>query len=106
MPNGWDKNWVRLCAAVDGFRARYGTWPTRVRMSPAMLENLRKHIFDPISFAQLESKLKLVGDEAPMIAEDEEGRSYSYGAEGFTKVEPDIRARDWLGVKPRLEAWW
>jgi len=28
MPNGDDKNWVRLCAALDGFFGRYGRWPT------------------------------------------------------------------------------
>src|SRR5215207_6719124 len=105
MPNGGDKNWVRLCAAVDGFRARYGAWPTKVRMFPAVLDNLRNHVFDPPSFACLESKLNLVEDDAAMIAEDEEGRSYNYGAEGFPKVEPDMRAQDWLGVKPRPEAY-
>lgn len=104
MPNGGDKNWIRLCAAVDGFRARYGIWPAKVRMFPGALDNLRNRVFDAQSFAQLESKLNLVADEAAMIAEDEEGRSYNYGAEGFTKNEPDIRARDWLGVKPRPEA--
>lgn len=101
MPNGWDKNWVRLCAAVNGFRARYGVWPTKVRMLPAILDDLRNHVFDPASYAQLESKLNLLGDDADMVAEDEKGRNYSYGADGFTKDEPDIKAQDWLGVKPR-----
>ena len=32
MPNGYDRNWIRFCAAVDGFRMRYGRWPDRVRM--------------------------------------------------------------------------
>jgi hypothetical protein len=39
-----------------------------------------------------------VEDDAPMVAEDDEGRSYNYGAEGFTKSRPDISAREWLGL--------
>lgn len=104
MPNGWGKNWVRLCAAIDGFRARYGAWPTRVRMFPATLEHLRNDLLDPRSFAQLESKIELVGDEAPMVAEDDEGRSYSYGAEGFSEARPDVSAQEWLGVRPGRRA--
>ena len=34
MPNGADKNFVRLCAALNGFRLRYGKWPTRVVIYP------------------------------------------------------------------------
>jgi hypothetical protein len=31
MPNGIDKNWMRMCAAINGFRARYQRWLVRVR---------------------------------------------------------------------------
>ncbi len=63
MPNGWNKNWIRLCAVVDGFPALYGAWPTRVRMSPVILDDLINNVFDPASFAQIESKLNLVRDD-------------------------------------------
>lgn len=36
-----------------------------------------------------------------MVAEDETGASYSYGAEGFPRGVPDIPARVWLGVSPK-----
>ena len=29
VPNGDDKNWVRLCGAIDGFRVKYVKWPSK-----------------------------------------------------------------------------
>ena len=100
MPNGADKNWVRLCAALDGFYMRYGRWPTRVRVFPAAHADLREQLLSPEALAILESKLQLVADEASMLAEDDEGRAYDYGKEGFPPQRPHPRAAEWLGVQP------
>jgi hypothetical protein len=32
VPNGYDRDWVRFCMAVRGFRAKHGRWPTRMRL--------------------------------------------------------------------------
>ncbi|HEY7240434.1 MAG TPA: hypothetical protein VH600_14765 [Burkholderiales bacterium] len=101
MPNGHDKNWVRLCAAIDGFRIRHGHWPIRVRMYPRSLEDLREHVFSRAAFAKIEGKVKLVADDAPMIAEDDTGAQYNYGKEGFPEKRPTPNAAEWLGVKPK-----
>jgi hypothetical protein len=86
MPNGSDKNYVRICGAVDGFRARYGRWPTTARLWPGCIEDLR-HCLSEAGFARLAECLKLVEDEgATVMVEDEEGRSYDYGALGFPSV--------------------
>ena len=103
MPNGHDKNWIRVCAAIEGFRVRHGRWPTRVRLFPVALAELRDHLFTPDDFAKITSKIALVPDDAPMIAEDDTGASYNYGKEGFSKKKPDIRASDWLAVTPKPE---
>ena len=102
MPNGHDKNWVRLCAAINGFRGHYRRWPTRIRMSPLSLKDLRNHLFSKHDFCRIEAKVKLVSDEgAGMIAEDGSGASYSYGDEGFPNSVPAPSAIDWLKVKPK-----
>jgi len=44
MPNGGDKNFIRLCGAIEGFRVRFGTWPTAVRLFPPMIADLRDHV--------------------------------------------------------------
>jgi hypothetical protein len=99
MPNGHDKNFIRLCAAIEGFRVRYGKWPTNIRLFPGVLENLRS-LFTQEDFAKLNSRVQLIPAEASIVAEDDEGNSYSYGGEGFPSRKSDISARTWLGVLP------
>jgi hypothetical protein len=98
VPNGDDANWIRVCAAIDGFRSRYGRWPARVRLFPGSLEDIRDHILTPPGFAVVSSILELVADEhAPMIAEGAEGESYNYGQEGFPSPRPEEPALEWFG---------
>jgi hypothetical protein len=100
MPNGGDRNFIRLCAAIDGFFVRYGVWPTRVRLSSVALADLRDHVLGPAAFATVERKLRLVADKVGIVAEDDAGRSYNYGNEGFPETLPEIDAQQWLGVEP------
>ena len=79
MPNGVDQNWVRLCAAVDGFHISYGKWPLRVLICPQAIETLRTSVFSEESFVKLTSRLELIPSESPVVAEDDEGNRYSYG---------------------------
>jgi hypothetical protein len=104
MPNGHDRNWVRVCAAVDGFYIRYNRWPTRVRLFPVALADLRDHLFTPDDYARITSKVSLIPDDAPVIAEDDTGASYNYGKESFPKRRPSLSAEEWFGVSPKQEA--
>src|SRR5436189_5963867 len=73
MPNGGDRNSVRLCAAIGfRFRLRFGAWPTGVRV-------------------------RLIADEeARMIAQNRNGRSFNYRPEKPLDGTFNIRAADWL----------
>ena len=98
IPNGDEATWVRVCAAIDGFRSRYGRWPTRVRLFSGALENLRDHVLTPAGFEVVAGVVELVADEqAPMVAEDATGASYNYGREGFANPRPAEPARTWFG---------
>ena len=98
MPNGDDKNWIRLCGAIDGFRVRYDRWPTRIRINRMMFEDLRDHVLPRKAFAQLQRQLEfIVEDEMLMAAEDDTGAIYDYSREGFPESRPDPDARTWLG---------
>ena len=101
MPNDHDKNWIRLCGAVDGFHVRYGHWPTRVRLFPVQLSDIRDDLFSPEDYARIIAKVTLVPDRATMIAEDDSGASYNYGTEGFPQASPTPSAREWFGVTPK-----
>jgi len=99
MVNGFDKNWARVLWTIEGFRARYSRWPTRLRVFPQILEDLRSSVFSQQTFSLLQEKMKLVpGDKAPMVAADEDGNTYRY--EGVPQQRSGESAQDWLGVVP------
>jgi hypothetical protein len=101
MPNGNDRNWVRVRAAVEGFFDRHGRWPKRVRLPPMTLRDLQEHLFLPGSWQRLTEQLEFVADEtATIVAEDDEGNRYSYGVDGFPRERPVVGAEQWLGVTP------
>jgi hypothetical protein len=100
MPNGGDKNWIRVCAAIDGFRLDYGRWPNRVRVMPSAFDDLVAHVLTPIGFALVSSYVELVPEpDAEMIADDGTGTGaeYSYGQQGFPEGELDTPTREWFG---------
>lgn len=96
---GGSKSLVRLLAAIEGFYVKHGHWPMRVRVFPGFIHSIKNDILSEAQYAALASKIELVPDEeAPVVAEDSEGRTYSYGMEGFSKSKPVIRAEQWLGL--------
>jgi hypothetical protein len=68
---------------------------------PASLADIRDHLLTPSDYARITSKVMLIPDDAPMIAEDDRGGAYSYGHEGFPKERPTLTAEEWLGVHPK-----
>lgn len=101
MPNGVDKNWVRLCCALEGFHAVHGHWPIRVRVYPESLRDLKRHLFRPATWRRITERIAFVADkEAPFIAEDAEGRRFSYGTDGVPGQATPVSAEEWLGVSP------
>ncbi|HEY0793169.1 MAG TPA: hypothetical protein VGD78_19045 [Chthoniobacterales bacterium] len=79
MPNGHDKNWVRLCVTINGFRMRYGRWPSRVRMPEGCIADLRDRLFTGPEFEKITAKITLIPDEQSIVAEDDSGASFAYG---------------------------
>jgi hypothetical protein len=98
MPNGGDKNWVRVCVAIDGFRVQFGRWPQRVRITPLAFDDLVAHVLTPIGFALVSSYVELVPeDDAAMIADDGTGAEYNYGQQESPQGKPDPPTREWFG---------
>ena len=61
---------------------------------------MRYSTFSEASFEKLSQKLTFIPDDATVVAEDESGRSYDYGKEGFSEKKPDISASNWLDLFP------
>lgn len=93
MPNGHDKNWIRLCITIDGFRMRHGHWPNRVCMPEVCIADLQDRLFTARDFAKITAKITLVPEERSIVAEDDSGASFIYGEECPS-------AAGWLGVDP------
>jgi hypothetical protein len=106
VPNGHDKNWVRVCIAIDGFRTRYGRWPTRIRVPAGVLHDFRL-LFADIDFLTISSKIAFELDDVQIVAEDDEDGRYSYDDEGLSEPLPQVRTIDWFGVsvKPAPEGY-
>ncbi len=85
MPNGADKNWVRVCSAIDGFIAKHGHPPTRVEMNPYVFANLVGQVMTPSGYALVSSIIRLVPGEEDIgvIARDEDGAAFDYGMDEF-----------------------
>jgi hypothetical protein len=99
MPNGSDKNLVRLCAAVNGFWSRYKRWPSRVLVDPRAIDDLRDHVLSKEDFAKISARLSLVPKpRGSFVAEDDLGGTYDYGAEGPPAVFPKPSAYEWFGL--------
>lgn len=87
---------------MDGFRLRYGRWPTRYR-APSLIMNDLRILFTERDFLTLTSKIKLLVDDGRLVAEDDDGGMYSYCDEGFPDHHPQPNAEDWFGVRPKSD---
>ncbi len=86
----------RLRGAIDGFRQRYGHWPTRLYVDPDTLhahsESASADEEDTEGDDDVWELLAWIGQRVSVIgqagaqyrAEDEAGNQYDYGTEGFS----------------------
>ena len=63
-----------------------------------------RHLFSERDLLTITAKVRFVLDDAPFVAEDDDGGRYSYGDEGFPDPKPKVSAREWFGVSPRTES--
>jgi len=88
-----------MCAAINGYRARYNKWPKRVRVAKFFPEEL-VHVATQEQLKILASKTELIVDGSGYIAEGDLNESYNYEREGFPDKQPDISAQEWIGFMP------
>ena len=92
-------NLVRTLHALDGFFAVHGRWPTQLQLYPECLIDLATWHLTPTGFYRLQSKVRLhVERETRIVARDEQGREFDYGACAFEVTNTGTPARRWLGL--------
>jgi hypothetical protein len=88
---------ARVLETLNGFKDKYGHWPTTIHLSPTALEALRSHHLTPCGFQTLQSKLDLiVGENEVLMAEDKAGLAFEYAKEGWSGKRPPKGADEWL----------
>lgn len=103
MPNGVDKNLVRLAIACASFRQRYGDWPTEARVAPIVLWDYGQ-LLDPESFQRLCQRLRLRTTKHAHLAVGNSHAHLVYDTLDHA-ADPSLvdEAWDWLGVRIRPE---
>jgi hypothetical protein len=77
-----------------------------MRLDPGYVEEFRDSLLSPADFEKLKTKVELIPEaDAPFIAEDDQGRTYSYGTETLHWERDDIDAKGWLGIEALPEVW-
>lgn len=94
---------VRAMQAVDGFRAKYGTWPTVLEIDPEWWEVLRDAHLGPAAEANVRKRLEIRTTPEVLRAGDPAGRSYDYLREAWRWRHPGEPARHWCGIAPTSE---
>ena len=88
---------ARLLDTLNGFKEKYGHWPTRMHLPAPAVEALRATHLTPLGFQLLKSKLQLVeGKSDKLLAEDDAGLAFDYGKEGWSGKRSPGGADEWL----------
>lgn len=94
---GGGQTLARILGAIEGFYITFGEWPSGIRLTPSYIEHLQNEVLPPEAFSKLLEKIALIPDvSAAVVAENSSGQRHDYGASGFSKAKPPIRAREWL----------
>ena len=98
MPNGNSRNLDRLLATLQGFKAKHGHWPTQVRVSKGLIEDL-KHTLTTDGYEKLVSKVALITSPTRQFeihAEDDCGLGFAYG-DPTAEWGNEDNIESWLG---------
>ena len=77
MPNGDEKNWTRLCAAVSGFHQRHGKWPEIARLTEGAVDEIKEYCLTDSQFKHLSSRLSIMIENSQVFrVEDQKGLLY------------------------------
>jgi hypothetical protein len=99
MPNGEDRDIIRMLSAIRGFRIKFGGWPKIIKIEPHVL-NVLQHFLSKDEFVKLTEKIEIVIiDDEDFIAENDKGQSYSLMEYGHPRVDdPNTDPAKWLGL--------
>lgn len=86
----------RLVMTVDGFRQRFGYWPSRLILSGETLDSLQHDIFSERAWSMLNARLSVSpGSEGMINAEGLNGERFEYDGKQYTSTLTETAAQ-WI----------
>jgi len=103
MPNGDDRNWIRLLSVCADYRTSFDEWPARVEVLPAIRDDLQ-WVLGSDAFDRLSSRLEVRANPAVdyLLAVGARG-SVGYAGAGIISAAIRAETAAWLGEQPRPE---
>lgn len=97
---------VRVIEALNGFRTKFGYWPSVLEMESEAIACLATDLLTPFGFSLLQSRVQIVNArEQKIVAKGMPGDEFDYGEEGWrTEGKHDHDARAWLGLIEEYES--
>lgn len=96
---------VRVIEALNGFRSKFGYWPTSLQMEGASIACLATELLTPFGFFSLQSRVSIeVSERGRLLAVGHSGDVFDYGEEGWETAGGHAHdARAWLGLIEEYE---
>jgi|APEBP8051073058_1049385.scaffolds.fasta_scaffold00344_27 hypothetical protein len=88
----------RPLQCLNGFRAKFGVWPTQFVIGKGPYKLLKDASLTPAGLKLLKEKVRLILCEGERyIALDNEGRAFNYGSEGWEHLNEGLSTQEWIG---------
>lgn len=98
LVNSHGGNLVRTMQALDGFKAKYGYWPTELYLSSETIGTLKKHLTID-GYRHLSNFVTIVTTEAEgIVAKGHGADEFDYSREGWSEKQPEVSAAVLLGM--------
>ncbi len=96
---------VRVIESLNGFRSKFGYWPTSLQMETESIACLATELLTPFGFFSLQTRVSIeVGEHGRLLAKGSSSDEFDYGEEGWkTEGIHAHDARAWLGLIEEYE---
>lgn len=89
---------IRVIQAINGFKIKYGIWPSNIYINAESLEAIKSHHLTPDGFRRLNGFININSTrEIVVIAKGPSRRSFDYGLEEFDHKKIEIGIAELLG---------
>jgi len=101
VPNGSDRDFIRFISCIASFKAKFNSWPAKIRLNPWFIAELQK-VMGIEDYQKLTNKITLIADpiypaDGTYIAEDDQGNALDLLVSGH--LDNRVNVIDWLGIE-------